>query len=88
MNGRLRAGLAPLPVRPERRIRLFTISEVMLRAAMSLSDIAAAVIDDLGSRFGDYMKLSGALRAESGLLLTDAGGMIHGAALPRRHRYR
>ena len=88
MNGRLRAGLAPLPVRLEWHIRLFTASEAMLRAAMSLSDIAAAVIDEPGSRFDDYMKLSGTLRAESGLLLTHAGGIIHGAALPRRHRYR
>jgi len=88
MNDRLRAGLAPLPLRLERHIRLFTVSEAMLSAAMSFSDIAAAVIDEPGSRFDDYMKLSGALRAESGLLLKDAGGIIHGAALPRRHRYR
>lgn len=86
MNDRLRAGLAPLPLRLERYIRLFTASEAMLSAAMSLSDIAAAVIDEPGSRFDDYMKLSSALRAESGLLLKDAGGIIHGAALPRRHR--
>jgi hypothetical protein len=88
MNDRLRAGLAPLPVRLERHIRLLTASETILSAAMPLSDIAAAVIDEPGSRFDDYMKLSGALRAESGLLPKDADGIIHGAALPRRHRYR
>jgi len=87
MDRALRAGMAPLPVAWERRIRLTAASEAMHQAAMALTDRAADALDrpGTGRAVGELMRLSGQLRAESARLEADAGIPLFGTP-PRRWR--
>ena len=80
----LEAGLVPLPVASERLLRLFTAGDAMWRTSMRLHDLAAAVIDEPGSRFNDFMRLSGALSDESDRLHKEVGMTFGETARPLR----
>jgi len=80
----LDAGLVPLPVADERQRRLGTAGQAMWQLAMQLTDMAAAVIDEPGTRFDELMRLDTALRDESDRLYKEVGTIFSGASRPLR----
>ena len=81
----LLAGRLPMRAADARRIRLSVTSEAMFTASGNLTDMAAAAIDDPGSRCRDLLNLAEALGDESDLLGKEAGGIIKATPPPRHH---